>query len=185
MIYVLGYLVGGLCGTLLLLGVPEENPIYFVFLVVGAILAYAIYSESKKEDKNRKKLHIMWIICLLIYGVGMGVGIVIGTSWAINAFYPSSEGSFSLRFGSGSSSGASRYNGGSSDDIFSVNSADYDKLDREAKYIRDYTNRDIPSNVQDMLNNRDCYDSAAFDYMIHELEREREYRQANGLEERH
>lgn len=51
--------------------------------------------------------------------------------------------------------------------------------------IRDYTNRDIPSNVQDMLNNRDCYDSAAFDYMIHELEREREYRQANGLEERH
>ena len=110
------------------------------FLVVGAILAYAIYSESKKEDKNRKKLHIMWIICLLIYGVGMGVGIVIGTSWAIDAFKPSSEGSFSLRFGSGSSSRTSRYNGGSSDDIFSVNSADYDKLDREAKYIRDYTN---------------------------------------------
>ena len=42
MIYVLGYLSGGLCGTLILLGVPEENPIYFVFLVVGAILAYAI-----------------------------------------------------------------------------------------------------------------------------------------------
>lgn len=133
----------------------------------------------------------MVVISLLIFGFVMTAGCVFGTSLFLD-YYKNRETGLSgwgslFRGSSTSSSGTSRYNDSSGNNTFSASRSDnsYGKLEREVNYINTFTDRDIPRGALDMLNNPENYDSVQFDILAHELERLREYKQANGEEERH